>query len=217
MKKTAICLLLCAAMLLATGCSLLNREYSSVKPHSATYYESDNSSVLRAETYQDLVNDLLVLVGGWKEEGTIWLYATDPELTVEETVEKACAEVQMETPMGAYVVDYMTYDVEEDGHAYSAVTVNIGYRRTPEQAAAMLRTTSVNALYSLLTTAVENGTTEFVIQVGYYDDQESEVMDVATKVHREHPTVGAGRWTVNFYPNPENAGIIEVLIGETED
>ena len=217
MKKNVICLLLAASMLLS-GCSFLNREYSSIKPHSATYYESEDNSVLRAETYQDLVNDLLVLIGGWAEEGTIWFYATSEELTVEETVDKACTEVQMETAMGAYVVDYLTYKVAQDDHAYSAVTVDIGYRRTPEQLNAMLRTTSVSALYSLLTTAVENGTEEFVVQVGYFDNERDDVMDTVTKVHKEHPTVGEDRWTVNFYPDTENVGIIEVLVnGEAEE
>ncbi len=43
-----------------TGCgSLLNRDYSVTEPHSSSYYESEDRSVLRAESYQDLVNALL--------------------------------------------------------------------------------------------------------------------------------------------------------------
>ena len=211
MKKTVTCLLLCAVLLLS-GCSFLNREYSTVKPHSATYYESGNSSVMRAETYQDLVNGLLMMVGDWAEEGTIWYYATAEEMTARETVEKACTEVQMDTPLGAYVVDYFTYEVEEDGHAYSAVTVHIGYRRTQEQVSAMVHTTSISGLYSLLTSAVESGQQAFLVQVGYFDNQRDEVMDLVTKVHQEHPTLGEERWTVNFYPDTEDVGIIEVLL-----
>lgn len=213
MKKTALCLLLCGAVCLS-GCAFLDREYSTVKSHTATYYESGNSSVLRAENYQDLVNDILMLVAAREEEGVIWFYATEQEMTVEEAVEKACTEVQRETALGSYVVDYLTYKTEEDGHAYSALTVNIGYRRTEEQVAAMVNVTSVNAIYSLLTAAVEAGETEFAVQVGYYDDEYDEVMDTVTNVHQEHPTLGAKRWTVNFYPNEDNAGIIEVLLGE---
>ena len=215
MKKAALCLLLCVSLCL-TGCAFLNREYSTVKSHTATYYESGNSSVLRAENYQDLVNDLLMLVAAREEEGVIWFYATEQSMTVEEAVEKACAEVQRETALGSYVVDYLTYKTEEDGHAYSALTVKIGYRRTEEQVAAMVNVTSVNAIYALLTTAVEAGETEFTVQVGYYDDEYDEVMDAVTEVHQEHPTLGAKRWKVNFYPNQDNAGIIEVLLnGET--
>ncbi len=76
MKKLC-CALLAAATLALCGCgSFLERTYSSSQPHSATYYESEDRSVLRAEGYQDLVNDILLLVGENAKEGTIWLYNT---------------------------------------------------------------------------------------------------------------------------------------------
>ena len=80
MKKTLLAALLAALMLVCTGCaSFLERDYSVVQPHSSTYYESEDRSVLRAESYQDLVNDLMLLLTGGAREGTIWLYAgTEP-------------------------------------------------------------------------------------------------------------------------------------------
>ena len=76
MKKTLLAALLAALMLVCTGCaSFLERDYSVVQPHSSTYYESEDRSVLRAESYQDLVNDLMLLLTGGAREGTIWLYA----------------------------------------------------------------------------------------------------------------------------------------------
>lgn len=65
MKKTLLAALLAALMLVCTGCaSFLERDYSVVQPHSSTYYESEDRSVLRAESYQDLVNDLMLLLTG---------------------------------------------------------------------------------------------------------------------------------------------------------
>lgn len=76
MKKALLAALLAALMLVCTGCaSFLERDYSVVQPHSSTYYESEDRSVLRAESYQDLVNDLMLLLTGGAGEGTIWLYA----------------------------------------------------------------------------------------------------------------------------------------------
>ena len=67
-----LCALLAASL---TGCgSLLNREWYEVKDHSPTYYEGEGRDVLRADTYQDLVNNILIFVGNHAEEGTIWLY-----------------------------------------------------------------------------------------------------------------------------------------------
>ena len=101
MKKIVILLLL-AGVLLLTGCSsFLHREYSVVEPHSSTYYE--NEDVLRAENYQDIVNDLLMLVGQQAKEGAIWLYLDDGA-DAAELAERACREVQTETPLGAYAV-----------------------------------------------------------------------------------------------------------------
>ena len=73
MKKALLAALLAALMLVCTGCaSFLERDYSVVQPHSSTYYESEDRSVLRAESYQDLVNDLMLLLTGGAREGTIW-------------------------------------------------------------------------------------------------------------------------------------------------
>ena len=70
MKKRMIPLFLCAALLLS-GCGLLQREYTRTSPHSATYYEGSRRDVLRAESYQDLVNDLLLLISAHDESGTV--------------------------------------------------------------------------------------------------------------------------------------------------
>ena len=81
MRKRVWALAAALLMLPLTGCgSLLNRDYSVTEPHSSSYYESEDRSVLRAESYQDLVNALLVLISGGAKEGTIWLYPDDSGL-----------------------------------------------------------------------------------------------------------------------------------------
>ena len=53
-------LALSLALMFLTGCaSILEREYSTVEPHSSKFWESEAADTLRAENYQDLVNDLL--------------------------------------------------------------------------------------------------------------------------------------------------------------
>ena len=62
MKIRLLALMLVMAFL--TGCaSLLEREYSTVEPHSSKLWESEAADTLRAENYQDIVNDLLILIG----------------------------------------------------------------------------------------------------------------------------------------------------------
>ena len=98
MKKRMIPLFLCAALLLS-GCGLLQREYTRTSPHSATYYEGSRRDVLRAESYQDLVNDLLLLVGAHSESGTVWLYGSSAVPDASRMAQKACDEVLLETPL----------------------------------------------------------------------------------------------------------------------
>ena len=90
MRKTVLAAVLAALTLLLSGCgSLLERDYSVVRPHSSTYYESEDRSVLRAESYQDLVNDLLLLLTGGAKEGTVWLYAGSEPMDASAAAERA--------------------------------------------------------------------------------------------------------------------------------
>ena len=68
----ALCVLLCCACL--AGCGLLDREYRVTKEHSDRYWESESADILRAESYDDVVSDLLILIGRHTESATLRLY-----------------------------------------------------------------------------------------------------------------------------------------------
>ena len=67
--KKRILLLAAALCLLCSGCGggLLEREWSSVTPHSAGYWENGDKDTLRADSYQDAVNAILMLVANHAE------------------------------------------------------------------------------------------------------------------------------------------------------
>ena len=86
--------LLLLALCLLTGCSaLLERTYSTAEPHSSKFWESEAAGTLRAENHQDVVNDLLLLVGQHRETATLRLYDFESDLAVADTLERAAAEV----------------------------------------------------------------------------------------------------------------------------
>lgn len=100
---TALCMLL-------SGCaSLLNREYVSVTTHNMAPTAEGDSSTLRAESYQELVNALLYFITQGTEEGSIRLYVDAED--VEADLEAACLEVVQEDPLGAYAVEFIKYSV----------------------------------------------------------------------------------------------------------
>ena len=126
--------------------------------------------------------------------------------------ERACKEVQQETPLGAYAVEYLTYTIDDSARNYTAIHLTIGYRRTQEQIASMVYTTSVSALGELLTAAARSGSGELVVQVGYFDHQEDQVRSIVDQVQAMEAPEQKEPWTVNFYPEGGDVGIIEILL-----
>ena len=108
--KWRLCAAVAALSLLLSGCSsLLARSYTSLTPHSATPPAEGDSSILRVENYQELVNALIYLISLGEEEGTVRMYNYDQD--VEQSLSNACLEVVQEDPLGAYSVDFIRYDV----------------------------------------------------------------------------------------------------------
>ena len=133
------------ALGLLTGCaSLLERSYTTSEPHSSKFWESEAAATLRAENRQDMVNDLLILIGQHTETASLRLYNFPDEQTALEELEKAAQEVQQETPLGAYAVEYITY-ISQPQRSYYEINVQIGYRRSEEQIQTIVNATSFTA------------------------------------------------------------------------
>lgn len=204
-------LLLCLCLL--TGCSsLLEREYSTVEPHSSKFWESEAAGTLRAENYQDIVNDLLILIGQHTDSATVRLYNYQDEMTVADTLEMAAAEIQQETPMGAYAVEYITSSTQSQ-RGYYEISIQIGYRRTAEQIQAVVNATSIEALYSLLDTALTEGKTELAVRIGYWGDNDRErVTAIVEQIRQDRGLADTLPWTVAYYPAEGPAGLVEFVI-----
>ena len=116
MRKIGILLLLTLCLMLS-GCGgnvVLERSYSVAAPHSEVYWENEGADTLRADSYQDLVNALLLLLGEHSKEGIVRFYSGDDAAAM---AEQACKEVQEETALGAYLLDYISYtDAQERGY-----------------------------------------------------------------------------------------------------
>ena len=215
MKKRWLPLALCACLLL-TGCaSLLEREYSVVEPHSSKFWESE-ADTLRAENYQDIVNDLLLLIGQHTESATIRLYNFKDDMTVAQTLERATTEVQQETPMGAYAVEFITSSSQSQ-RGYYEISVQISYRRSMEQIQAVVNATTTEALSSLLEAALDEGKTELAVRIGYWRQGDRERVDeiaAALRQTREIPVEEP--WLVCYYPAEDAAGLVEFILEGVE-
>lgn len=212
MKKRifALCAALCLTL---TGCAnvVLERSYASAEPHSETYWENEENDTLRADSYQDLVNAMLLLLGEHADDGTIRVYGED--LDAETMMESACAEVQQETALGAYLLDYVTYTCAAE-HDYYALSFHFGYRRTQAEQAGIINATSTEALPELLRVAAQEGAERLTVRVGYFASNSADVETMVQEVQSEFPDTLETPWQVQFYPNTEDAGIVEVFFEE---
>ena len=130
-KFIPLSLALCLTLSGCGGNVVLERSYSVSTPHSEVYWENEGADTLRADSYQDLVNALLLLLGEHSEEGVVRIYSEEDAAAM---AEQACKEVQEETALGAYLLDYISYtDTQE--RAYYEMHVRLGYRRTAEEQA----------------------------------------------------------------------------------
>ena len=215
MKKIRRLMALAAACAVLSGCSLLERSSGVVEAHSRKYWESEAETTLRADNYQDMVNDLLILVGQHTESAVIRLYEYNDDMTVAETLDAAATEVQQETAMGSYAVEYITAS-SQALRGYYEISVSIRYRRTAQQVQNVVNATSVAALPELLTAALGEGKTELAVRMGYFQDQHQEVEAMVAQIREEQGLADTPAWTVSYYPSPENVGLIEFLWDSTE-
>ena len=214
-----LCRLLClaCACLALTGCgALLEREYVTVEPHSSKFWESEAAGTLRAENYQDIVNDLLILIGQHTESATVRLYNYEDDVTVADTLEQATTEVQQETPMGAYAVEYITASSRAQ-RGYYEISLDISYRRTAEQIQAVVNASSIEALPSLLETALDEGRTELAVRIGYWgEDGQARVEAAVAQLREDRGLTETPAWTVSYYPSQGEVGLIEFVMAGQE-
>lgn len=218
MKRTGLAALLALCLLLMTGCaSLLERTYTTSEPHSSKFWESGDADTLRAESYQDIVNDLLILIGQHTEEGALRLYAFESDQAAADAVEQAALEVQQETPLGAYAAEYITYTIQSQ-RSYCEVTLQIGYRRTAEQVQKIVNATSANALNDLLEAALDGGRDELTVRIGYWQaDGREKVARAVEQLRQEREVAEEDVWIVRYYPETDPVGILEFCLNPSEE
>ncbi len=170
-----------AACLLLCGCaSLLERSYSTVEPYTNRYWDSSAEDTLRAESYQDLVNSLLMLVEQQAEEGTIRCYK---EANSYIQAQRARAEVRRETMLGSYLLEKLDFTYQYSA-SYSTLTYQMTYREDAEEVGSIMTISDSQSLVDLLRLAVreehEKMTARFV-----YDTPREEVTAVVEGLWQE--------------------------------
>ena len=212
-KFIPLSLALCLTLSGCGGNVVLERSYSVSTPHSEVYWENEGADTLRADSYQDAVNAILMLVANHAERGVVRCYfGSDAEYA--ELAAEACNEVQQETDLGAYLLDYITY-AGTDERGFYELSLSFGYRRTAEEQAGIITATSTEALPDLLRlTAREGSLSRIAVRFTYFTADRDGIRDMVRSVQEEVDTGFTEPWQGNFYPDTDDVGIVEVVLRE---
>ena len=186
MKVRLLALGLATALTLSGCTAMLERSYVSSATH-LDYSVTDDSSILRVENYQGLVNALLYFVNQHSTSGTLRLYNYAGD--VESDLERACNEVMTEDPLGVFSVRSMKYDSTRI-LTYYEVDVRIVYSRSAQVVSSIQSVAGLSGLRGELTRVISTRQSQSISRVSYFSG------DAAA--------VEALFWLA-FYSNPQTA------------
>lgn len=215
MKRGLPAMAVAAAMVLS-GCSaMLERSYVSSTPH-LDYSVAEDSSILRVETYQGLVNALLYFVKQHTAAGTLRLYNYTGD--VEADLESACSEVTGEDPLGVFSVRSMDYDSTRV-LTYYEVDVRITYSRSAQVVSSIQTVSGLSGLRSELTRAITLRQSQSISRVSYYSGDEEMVQALFWQAYYSTPrlVLSPPQISVSLYPSTGSQRIIEVLLAWADD
>ena len=127
MKKRILALGLGVVLALGSGCAaMLERSHVSSTAHVDYAVEEDDESILRAETYQGLVNSLRYFIDEHRNGGVVRLYNYTGDVETDLT---AARDEVLQDPVGAFAVGTLSYDTTRI-LTYYEVRLTISYTRT---------------------------------------------------------------------------------------
>lgn len=208
MKKRILALCL-ACCLFLTGCaSMLRRGSMTITPHNETPLSLGDSSILRVETYQEMVSGILYFILEGLETGTMRLYNYTRDVNAD--LNAACVEVAQEDPIGAYALDFIKFEVTRIVNYYE-VQLEFTYRRTPEQLDRIVSVVGTNAIRQELQEALVEFRPEVTLHIGYFTGDEAFLRELLRKAYSNTPQAAFGRpqAVISIYPDSGYQRVVE--------
>lgn len=179
--------ILLLAGLLLSGCST-SRSYTSVTTHVDQRVSEDDPTILRAETYQELVSSILHFVSEVEESGTVRLYQYTGD--VESDLEAACQEVLEEEPLGAFALESLE-------HSYSRIVsyyeceFTLVFRRTADEINAVTTAASTVSFREQLQKTMDAFGERLAVRTSLSITEEA-VLSMVTQYYYETPSLAVG-------------------------
>ncbi len=215
-KKTILALAAAAAVLLSGCSSLLERDYLRLSEYESVSAAGEDSSALRVESYEGLVNALLYLIEQGAESGVLNLYNYTGD--VADDLARACLEATQEDPYGAYAVEYIKHEYSLIV-SYYQVDLTITYRRTQEELAQIVTVTGNSAIRRQLSNALTGYSQRVVLYLNFFDGDAGDLLELAQQAYYDAPAWAQGfpEIEISFYPDSGSQRIAELNLTYAED
>lgn len=207
--KVRILALVLSCLLLCSGCTaMLERSHSSTTAH-VDYSITEDASILRAESYQALVNSILYFVREHVGSGTIRLYNYTGNVAAD--LQRACNEVTEEDPLGAYAVRTITFDSTRI-LTYYEVKFTITYRRSMAELAGIRTVSGIQGVRQELERMVESHASYTTLRTSYFDSSAQQVTELFWLSFYSTPSavVELPALNVTFFPEEGTQRILEI-------
>lgn len=194
--------------LLFSGCSLFGeRNYVVVEPHNEGYEEAVDSDAISVSSYLGLKNAILEFVENGVTDGVIIAESYSGNIT--EDLDDAVYEVWRSVPIGAYAVDYMTYDCARIVNQYE-IHIHTTYRRTLQEIRNIDYAGDNDAVQLKLREAMSNYADTLTLRVA--DFEHLNIQQLVEKVYRSNPSFALEipATSVTSYPETGNQRIVEI-------
>ena len=207
--KRILVLIFAAAMVLLCGCSaMMEKEYLSITEYETGTAQQDSGEIGVISSYSALMNTLEKMVQ--QHQSTVQLQFNNYAGNISDDLAEAGWQLKQNSALGAYMVDYISYDISRIVTYYQA-TVYINYARTAQDMAD-IRTIGANRISNTVVDAVSAGEEKLVMQV--YTTM-SDANDMAQRI--ENALIEAPQKVavipvidVTVYPDRDSHDIFEV-------
>lgn len=212
MRRAALAILALAMALSLTGCSsIFDRSYFSSSAYDPPAGQTQYDGATEVSTYLQLTLAINNLVS---EHGdSLLLHFTNYNGEIAEDMAAACREVSTGTALGAYAVDYISYDLDRIV-AYYEAEVYVYYKRTAEELDSIVSVDTGEGLYDAICNTLASMETSLVAMVGASDVTETAVLDYIDEAFFSNPLACVERpdAVVNVYTGSGFQRIVEIYL-----
>ena len=217
MKKRVLILALSVLLVLGSGCAaMLERSHVSSTGHVDYAVENGDESILRAETYQGLVNSLRYFIDEHRSGGVVRLYNYTGD--VESDLAAARDEVLQE-PVGAFAVGALDYDSTRI-LTYYEVKLTISYTRSAREVKAVPEVFGLSGVQQELSRLVTERQRSAVFMASYFSGDGKTVEKLFVEGVYNAPALfcyPAGPETdldygISLYPETGTRRIVEITV-----